>query len=149
MSLPVRILSFACLIFFCSAGSAFGLPADSPKKAGTPAEKSEVVNGHLVDMVCVRDEAAHLAELGPKHTTKCLKMPACRDSGYALLLPSNEVLRFDPRGNELAAKLIEAAHRDGDWKMRATGKREGDNFLVKTLELEKPRPPVRKTPGRK
>jgi len=148
MSQFARGLLFACFICFYSAAGAFSLAADSSKKAA--AEKPEVVNGYLVDMVCVHDEAAHLAELGPKHTTKCLKMPACRDSGYALLLlPSNEVLRFDPRGNELAAKLIDSAHRDGDWKMRATGKREGDSFLIRTLEPEKPKAPVKKTPGRK
>jgi len=135
MSFFARAVAVVCIICFIFAGSALGLPANSPKKP--PAEKAEVVNGYLVDMVCVRDEAAHLAELGPRHTTKCLKMPACHDSGYALLLPSNEVLRLDPRGNELAARLIGTTHRDGDWKMRATGKREGDSFLVKTLDLEK------------
>src|SRR5258708_8345573 len=142
MSQFARGLLFACFICFYSAAGASSLAADSSKKAA--AEKPEVVNGYLVDMVCVHDEAAHLDELGPKHTTKCLKMPACQDSGYALLLPSNEVLRFDSRGNELAAKLIESAHRDGDWKMLATGKREGDNFLIRTLDLEKPKPPLNK-----
>ena|SRR5260221_646598 len=132
-----RFARFACFIFFYSACGALGPPADSSKKA--TVEKPEIVIGYLVDMVCVRDEAAHLAELGAKHTTKCLKMPACRASGYALLLVSNEVLRFDPHGSELAAKLIDGAHREGDWKMRATGKREGDSFLVRALEPEKPK----------
>src|SRR5258708_2754104 len=112
MSQFARGLLFACFICFYSAAGAFSLAADSSKKAA--AEKPEVVNGYLVDMVCVHDEAAHLAELGPKHTTKCLKMPACRDSGYALLLPSNKVLRFAPRENERATKLIDPAHGEGD-----------------------------------
>ena len=106
-------------MFCLSAGCALSLPADSRRKAG--AERPDIVTGYLVDMVCVRDEAAHLAELGPRHTTKCLKMPACRAGGYALLLSSNEVLQFDSRGNELAAKLIDSTHREGDWRMRATG----------------------------
>jgi hypothetical protein len=146
MSRWTHIIRF---VFFYAAYGVLCLTADSPKAPAAATARPEAVNGYLVDMVCVREEAAHLSELGPKHTTKCLKMPACRASGYALLLPSSEVLQFDERGNQLAAKLIEATHREGDWRMRATGKRDGDHFLVKTLELEKAAAPARKTPGRK
>jgi hypothetical protein len=68
-------------------------------------------------------------------------MPACRESGYALLLPShnpshnNDVLRFDKRGNELAARLINGRRAEGGWLLHVTGKRNGDEFAVATLEI--------------
>lgn len=103
---------------------------------GRKARPQESVHGYLVDTVCVKEEAAQLADLGSKHTKKCLQMPSCRESGYALLLPShNDVLRFDKRGNDLAARLIDGRHGESGWLLRATGKRTGDQFAVSTLEL--------------
>jgi hypothetical protein len=84
----------------------------------------------------VKEEAAQLAELGLKHTKKCLAMPACRESGYALLLSSNNnVLHFDKRGNVLAARLVNGHRAESGWLLRATGKRTGDQFAVATLEF--------------
>jgi hypothetical protein len=107
--------------------------AERAAKAGN----QESVRGYLVDTVCVKEEAAQLSQLGVKHTKKCLEMPACREGGYALLLSShnNDVLRFDKRGNELAAKLINGHRVESGWLLQATGKRNGDQFAVVTLEF--------------
>lgn len=114
--------------------------AERGAKAGT----QESVHGYLVDTVCVKEEAAQLAQLGAKHTKKCLEMPACRESGYALLLPShnNDVLHFDRRGNELAAKLVSGHRIESGWLLQATGKRTGNQFAVATLEFV-PKSPVK------
>jgi hypothetical protein len=105
----------------------------------TKPRPAESVRGYLVDTVCVKEEAAQLDALGIKHTRKCLQMPACRESGYALLLSSpnhkNDVLRFDDRGNQLAARLVNGRHAEGGWLLQATGKRKGDEFAVATLEI--------------
>jgi len=94
------------------------------------------VRGYLVDAVCLKEEAAQLVELGPKHTKKCLQMPACRESGYALLLPANHaVVRFDARGNDLAIRLVNSHRLENGWLLQATGTRTGDKFAVATLEL--------------
>jgi hypothetical protein len=101
----------------------------------TKAAKQESVRGYLVDTVCVKEEAAQLSQLGMKHTKKCLTMPACREGGYALLLSShnNDVLRFDKRGNELAARLVDGRRIESGWLLQATGKRTGDQFAVAAL----------------
>jgi hypothetical protein len=103
----------------------------------TKTRTQESVRGYLVDTVCVKEEAAQLADLGSKHTKKCLQMPACRESGYALLLPThnNDVLRFDKHGNDLAAKLVNGRHAEGGWLLQVTGKRNGDEFAVVALEV--------------
>jgi hypothetical protein len=103
---------------------------------GAKTRSQESVRGYLVDTICVREEAAQLAELGLKHTRKCLAMPACRESGYALLLSSNNnVLHFDKRGNDLAARLVNGHRAESGWLLRATGKRTGSQFAVTTLEF--------------
>jgi len=106
---------------------------------GTKPRPTESVRGYLVDTVCVKEEAAHLDALGIKHTRKCLQMPVCRESGYALLLSSqnhkNDVLRFDDRGNQLATKLVNGHHAEGGWLLQVTGKRKGDEFAVATMEI--------------
>jgi hypothetical protein len=110
----------------------------------TEARMRETVRGYLVDAVCVKEEAAQLTELGPKHTKKCLQMPACRESGYALLSPSKHgVVRFDKRGNDLAVQLVNLHPRESGWLLLATGKRTGDQFAVATLEFV-PKSPVKR-----
>jgi hypothetical protein len=94
----------------------------------------ETVRGYLVDLVCVKEEAGKFPGFGPNHSRKCLLMPACSRRGYAVLLPSSEVLSFDDHGNELARKLIASRHQEKGFVVKATGTRQGDHFLVMRIE---------------
>jgi hypothetical protein len=133
-------MSFSIRIFYIGC-CAVGLLAADARSAdlGTKNKSQESVRGYLVDTLCVKEEAAQLASLGTKHTKKCLQMPNCRESGYALLVPSsnnnNDVLRLDKRGNDLAFRLVNSRHGESGWLLRATGKRNGDEFAVTTLEI--------------
>lgn len=131
-------MKFSGRIFYIAC-CAVGLLAVNARSAdlGAKPHPKESVRGYLVDTICVKEEAAQLADLGSKHTRKCLQMPACRESGYALLLPShnNDVLRFDKRGNQLAAKLVDGRHAEGGWLLQVTGNRNGEEFAVATLEI--------------
>jgi len=131
MKFSGRIFYIACCVVGLLAAN-----ARSADLGGKPRPK-ESVRGYLVDTVCVKEEAAQLGNLGVKHTRKCLQMPACQESGYALLLPShnNDVLRFDKRGNQLAAKLVNGRHAEGGWLLQVPGRRNGDEFAVATLEI--------------
>lgn len=117
-------------IAFC-----FVLVASSAFAADNNAvPRKESVRGYLLDTVCIKEEAGKLPDLGPNHTRKCLQMPACVQGGYAVLLPSNEVLTFDEHGNELARKLIASSHKEKGFAIKATGIREGDHFRVLRIE---------------
>ena len=94
----------------------------------------EALRGYLVDLVCVKEEAGKLPDLGPNHTRKCLLMPACVRGGYAILLSSNEVLAFDGHGNDLALKFIASRHQEKGFAIKATGIRDGDHFHVLRIE---------------
>jgi len=127
----VRICWVTCCVL-----SLLALDTRGVERSAT-ARNQETVRGYLVDTVCVKEEAAQLSQLGVKHTKKCLEMPACREGGYALLLPlhNNDVLRFDKRGNELAVKLVNGHRIESGWLLQATGKRSGNQFAVATLEF--------------
>jgi hypothetical protein len=121
------------------------LPVIAGGEAASGKRPVSSVRGYLVDMVCVREEAGKLPDLGPKHSRKCLQMPACVASGYAILLPSNEVLKFDARGNDLTARLVRAGHRDTGWLVKVTGIRQGDEIAVRAIELAPVGAPARKS----
>lgn len=113
-------------------------PASAPHKENVLGKESapgkEVVRGYLVDLVCVREEAGKIPDLGPNHTRKCLQMPACVQGGYAVLLPSNQVLAFDQHGNELAQKWLASRHQEKRIVIKAIGSRDGNTFRVLRIE---------------
>jgi hypothetical protein len=94
----------------------------------------ETVRGYLVDLVCIKEEADKFTDFGPDHTKKCLQMPVCARGGYAILLPSKEVLPFDDHGNDLARKLIASSRQEKGFAVRATGMRQGNYFHVLRIE---------------
>jgi hypothetical protein len=141
------MVSSSRIFYMYLACCALGLLAFAATSTGLDrrALAQESVQGYLVDSLCVKEEGTQLAELGPKHTKKCLQMPACRQSGYALLLPaSHDVLHFDQHGNDLVIKLVAAHHLESGWLLRATGKRTGDQFAVATLDLVSKSTPARR-----
>ncbi len=141
----MTVMKFCSRIFYIAWCAVGFLAVARSADLGPKTRPQELVRGYLVDTVCVKEEAAQLADLGSKHTKKCLQMPACRESGYALLLPSkNDVLHFDKRGNDLAAKLVNEHRLESGWLLRATGRRTGDQFAVATLEIV-PKPAIKRT----
>ncbi len=93
------------------------------------------LKGTLVDVSCATERANDLDSLRAKHTRKCLQMPDCEKSGFALLTADNKVLRFDDKGNETARKLIAATDREKEWNIKVSGRLEGDTLTVSKLTL--------------
>lgn len=93
------------------------------------------MTGTLVDITCASDPKRNLTKLRLEHTRKCLLMPLCRESGYALLMDRDEVLRFDAKGNELARKLIEKTSRDRNWHVSIEGTVQEDQLTVEQIRL--------------
>jgi hypothetical protein len=88
--------------------------------SASAAAKNTVV-GTLVDITCATDPKKDLGRLRTEHTRRCLLMPLCADSGYALLDDANQLLRFDAKGNELARKLIEKHDHVKSWRIKVEG----------------------------
>jgi hypothetical protein len=123
-----RFASFLMLGLLIFSASANAAPASAP------GPHKETLRGYLVDLVCMKEESGKVVDFGPNHTKKCLQMPACSQGGYALLLPSKEVLVFDDNGNTLARKLIAARNQEKGFIVKATGTRGQNVFYLKRLE---------------
>jgi hypothetical protein len=99
--------------------------------------KKVTVRGYLVDIACVLERKSEAGHLGPVHTKKCLQMPACERSGYAVMDSQNNVYKFDAHGNEIAKNLIAATEKDKDWQIVVSGKLLGDQLTVAKLQMQK------------
>src|SRR3954471_2746916 len=98
------------------------------------ADKPKTMTGTLVDVACATENAEKpKADFAAKHSKRCLTMPECEESGYALVTADNQVIKFDKDSNEQAKKLIAATDKDKDWKVSVTGTMNKDN----TLKVEK------------
>jgi hypothetical protein len=95
----------------------------------------QALTGTLVDISCATDPKRNLAKLRSEHTRRCLLMPICAESGYALLTDHDEVLRFDAKGNELARKLIEKHSHTQSWHVSIDGTVQGDQLAVERIRL--------------
>lgn len=113
----------------------FCLPALSDN--GNPEGKKVKLKGHLVDIQCAAEQKDDLDYLRTKHSRSCFQMPACVKSGYALLTPDDQVLKFDAAGNEMAKKLIADAKKEKDYRITVRGRLSGDQIKVQRLDLDK------------
>jgi hypothetical protein len=104
-----------------------------------PEKVKHVLTGTLVDINCATDTKKDLAKLRSEHTRKCLLMPICAESGYAILTDNDEVLRFDAKGNEQASKLIEKQTRNQKWRVSVDGVVVGAQLRVLHIKLLGPK----------
>ena len=120
------VLTLALMI--CTTGS---LAADK-------AAKSQTLKGTLVDVACATENAEKpKADFAAKHSKKCLQMPECEESGYALLTADNHIVKLDKESNEAAKKFIASTDHDKDWKVAVTGSMNKDNTVkVDKLALQ-------------
>jgi hypothetical protein len=122
------------MIFRFTSLVLIGALALPPQTSAVSARHKETLRGYLVDLFCVKEEAGKISDFGEKHTTKCLQMPICSQGGYALLLPSKEVLPLDDHGNHLARKLVSTRRQEKNFVIKATGTRQENTFHVLRLE---------------
>jgi hypothetical protein len=105
--------------------------------AKKPEGKKIVVHGYLVDIACILERNEEKSELGKIHTKKCLQMPACERSGYAVMDSKDNLYKFDETGNTLAKKFISETNKEKDWRVVVSGRLQGEQLVVAKLQLQK------------
>jgi hypothetical protein len=92
--------------------------------------------GYLIDISCGIERSTQEPGLGPKHTKKCLQMPACDRSGFGILVDTtNDLLTFDEDGNRQVRALIAKANRQAGFRITIVGLRDADRIHIKKLKL--------------
>ncbi len=117
--------------------SAFCLTLSVSAQEAPKAALKSPVKGYLVDMLCTRERVREGVKLGEVHTKMCLQMPNCVASGYAVMTPDYQILRFDPKGNDKAKQLIDHTTQTSNFVVLVSGKIKGDQIDVKKIELAK------------
>ena len=91
--------------------------------------KPQKIDGHLVDVACASENAEKpKADFGAKHSKRCLQMPECEESGYAVLTADNKLIKFEKASNEKAKAFIATTDHDKDWKVTVTGTMNSDKI---------------------
>ena len=98
--------------------------------------KKKTIKGYLVDVSCVTERSSELGTLGIVHTKRCLQMPDCERSGYAVLTGDRKIIRFDAAGNQQAKQLIAASDRDKDYRIVVSGRVQKESIAVAELRLD-------------
>ena len=94
-----------------------------------------VFTGTLVDVTCATDPKRNLDKLRSEHSRKCLLMPVCAESGYALLTDHDEVFQFDTNGNTIARRLIQKNPGNQNWRVSVEGVLEEGHLSVRRIKL--------------
>lgn len=93
------------------------------------------VKGYLVDVSCAMEEGQR-PDFGIKHSRRCLQMPECTNSGFAVLTEDKKVIFFDKDGNEKAKKFIDSITKSNDIRVTVTGTVDSDHITVSKIELQ-------------
>jgi hypothetical protein len=93
--------------------------------------------GYLIDLTCARERKKDEADLGEKHTKKCMQMPICDRSGFGLLTDSNELLVFDENGNRKVRLLLQQTSQESHLRAVVTGTKSNEVVKVSKIKLQK------------
>jgi len=82
-----------------------------PSYADTHAKRVHL-HGTLIGMTCWNDRSGDTATLLRAHNKRCLQMPDCIRSGYAIVTIDGEIYKMNRASNENTTKRIAAtSHR--------------------------------------
>ena len=127
--LKLRFLStIAVALLVCSS---FTLRADSVQG------KKVHLHGTLIDLTCWNDRTGDAATLLREHTKRCLQMPDCIRSGYAVVTPDGKVYKLDAASSATTTQWIAATQQDANWRVDVKGRMQDGLLDVTRIQLQK------------
>jgi len=103
---------------------------------GVPG-KNVHLHGTLIDMTCWNARSGDVSTLLREHTKRCLQMPDCIASGYAIVTADGQVYKMDAASNDSTTKWIAATPQDANWRVDVKGRLEDGLLDVKKIQLQK------------
>lgn len=111
----------------------FSVPLHAKEASG----KNVHLHGTLIDMTCWNDRSGDASTLLREHTKRCLQMPDCIASGYAIVTADGQVYKMDPASNDSTTKWIAATEQGANWRVDVKGRVEDGLLDVKKIQLQK------------
>lgn len=93
--------------------------------------------GYLIDLTCAHERQPKEADLGEKHTKKCMQMPDCDRGGFGLLTDKSELLVFDEAGNRRVRLLLQQTKQENHLRAVVRGTKSNDVLKVSRIDLQK------------
>jgi hypothetical protein len=83
------------------------------------ADESEVIEGYLVDLACIRKySASEMLKRAKEHTTRCSLMGHCIESGYAIVRDDGTVAPLDHHATPLVVQVATRSMRKQGLRLR-------------------------------
>ncbi len=95
------------------------------------------LHGTLIDLTCWNDRTGDAATLLREHTKRCLQMPDCIRSGYAVVTPDGKVYKLDSASNQTTTQWIAATQQDANWRVDVKGRMQDGLLDVSKIQLQK------------
>jgi hypothetical protein len=108
-----------------------------PLQARSSSGKNVHLHGTLIDLTCWNDRSGDTSTLLREHTKRCLQMPDCIASGYAVVTADGQVYKMDAASNDSTTKWIAATQQDANWRVDVKGRLENGLLDVKKIQLQK------------
>lgn len=122
------------LLTWSAAFSLLLVPGMHAKEA---TGKNVHLHGTLIDLTCWNDRSGDTSTLLREHTKRCLQMPDCIASGYAIVTPDGQVYKLDSASNDSTTKWIATTQKDANWRVDVKGRLENGLLDVKKIQLQK------------
>jgi len=93
------------------------------------AEASEIIEGYLVDLACIRKYAVvEMLRRAKEHTTRCSLMGHCIESGYGIVRDDGTVAPLDNHATPLVVQAASRSPREQGLRLRVE-RRAADNEM--------------------
>ena len=93
------------------------------------AEASEIIEGHLVELACIRKYASlEMPRRAKEHTTRCSLMGHCIESGYGIVRDDGSVAPLDNHATPLVVQAASRSPREQGLRLRVK-RRAVDNEM--------------------
>ena len=95
--------------------------------------KSVKLTGYLIDNMCSgRAATENGADKVKAHGVKCMMMPKCAESGYAVF-SDNKLYKLDEAGNKKAAEILKNTKAEKGIQVSVEGTMDGDTLKVTSI----------------
>ncbi len=126
------VLSCVAVAAYSQAKKVEGAKVD----AATTESKETKLHGYVVDQMCAKSmmKKSNAIEKAAKHTKECALEEACAASGFGLVYGEGKWVKFDEKGDKLAADMFAQSKKEKDFMADVVGELKGDKLVVASLK---------------
>ena len=96
--------------------------------------KKEVLEGYVVDIICLRHMSpSQYTEQAKEHTTTCALMGHCVESGYGLVGDNNNLVVLDPKATPWVVALLKKTNKEKGVRLKV--EREENDKEMETVKV--------------